>query len=336
MPVLNPSCSLDNPSPRVSSQFPVSQRRLLAANGRNFEPSRSRLRDWCHDRHKKSQKKKDERVVLRILRDRRGQLFLSVTSRCALLQSTRHSVSMRTSRKTSVSQAIELRLAELSDRIVACRKCPRLVCYRAQVARTKRRAYRDWTYWGRPVPGFGDARAPLMIIGLAPAAHGSNRTGRMFTGDRSGDFLYRQLYRAGFASLPTSSHRGDGLALRNAYISAVVRCAPPDNRPLPSELDNCAGYLHEELDLLKPRAVLALGAIAFAAYLKLLVGRGEIASRAPYRFAHGVEFRLPGALPRLFACYHPSQQNTQTGRLTHAMFSAALRRIRRMLDASQE
>jgi uracil-DNA glycosylase len=172
-----------------------------------------------------------------------------------------------------------------------------------------------------------------MIIGLAPGAHGANRTGRVFTGDRSGEFLYAQLYRAGFASQPTSTQRDDGLVLHNAYISAVARCAPPDNKPLPSEMRNCAPYFEEELDLLRPRAVLALGAIAFNAYLGLLVRRGQIPSRAPYRFAHGAECALPGGLPRLFASYHPSQQNTQTGRLTPAMMAAVLRRIRSMVGA---
>jgi uracil-DNA glycosylase family 4 len=234
-----------------------------------------------------------------------------------------------------MSRTADLRMLELAGRIVRCRKCPRLVQYREQVARTKRRAYRDCTYWGRPVPGFGDARAELMLIGLAPGAHGANRTGRMFTGDRSGEFLYGLLYRAGFASQPDATHREDGIELRNAYISAVARCAPPGNKPLPSEILSCAGYLEEELDLLKPRAILALGAIALHGYLGLLVRRGEIPSRAPYRFAHGAEFKLPGTLPRLFASYHPSQQNTQTGRLTPAMFFSVLRRIRRVLNAEQ-
>ena len=230
-----------------------------------------------------------------------------------------------------MSPAAASRLAALRETIIGCHKCPRLVRYREEVARTKRRAYRDCTYWGRPVPGFGDPRAELLIIGLAPGAHGANRTGRMFTGDRSGEFLYAQLCRAGLASQPTSTHVGDGLALRNAYISAAIRCAPPDNKPLPAEIQNCSGYLEEELDLLKPRAVLALGAIAFDSYLRLLVRRGQLASRADYRFAHGAQFKLPGDLPRLFASYHPSQQNTQTGRLTPAMFSSVLRRIRHAL-----
>ena len=203
------------------------------------------------------------------------------------------------------------------------------------MARTKRRAYRDWTYWGRPVPGFGDPSARLLVLGLAPAAHGANRTGRMFTGDRSGEFLYSQLHRFGLANQPKSTDREDGLRLHNAYISAVARCAPPDNKPLPSELRNCAGYLERELDLLRPIAVLALGAIAFNQYLALLVRRGEIPSRGAYRFAHGAEYALPGGLPLLFGAYHPSQQNTQTGRLTPAMFASVLRRIVRLLRAPQ-
>jgi uracil-DNA glycosylase len=222
-------------------------------------------------------------------------------------------------------------LRVLNEQIIACRKCPRLVAHREAVARVKRRAFREESYWGRPVPGFGDPRAELLIIGLAPAAHGANRTGRMFTGDRSGDFLYAQLYRAGFANQPTSRDVNDGLTLRHAYISAAARCAPPDNKPLPREILNCGPYLEQEIDLLRPRAVLALGAIAFETYLRLLVRRGELSSRAPYSFAHGASFKLPGALPQLFATYHPSQQNTQTGRLTPAMFASVLRRIRRAL-----
>jgi len=228
----------------------------------------------------------------------------------------------------------ESRLAELRETIIGCRKCPRLVRYREEVARTKRRAYRDSTYWGRPVPGFGDPRAELLIIGLAPGAHGANRTGRMFTGDRSGDFLYALLHRAGFASQPTSTSADDGLHLRNAYITAAARCAPPDNKPLPAEIANCSAYLEEELDLLHPRAVLALGAIAFDTYIRLLLRRGQLVSRAGYRFAHGAQFKLPGNLPRLFASYHPSQQNTQTGRLTPAMFASVLRRIRHTLQTT--
>ncbi len=234
--------------------------------------------------------------------------------------------------KSSPSETTERQLAELRDEIIACRKCPRLVRYREHIAKTKRRAYRDCHYWGRPVPGFGDPHARLVIVGLAPGAHGSNRTGRMFTGDRSGVFLYAQLFRAGFASQPASTSADDGLTLRNAYITAAARCAPPDNKPLPPELRKCAAYLEIELDLLRPRAILALGGVALHAYLDILVRRGTIASRAPYPFAHGAEFALPGDLPRLFASYHPSQQNTQTGRLTQAMMQRVLQRIGRFLD----
>jgi uracil-DNA glycosylase len=223
-------------------------------------------------------------------------------------------------------------LAVLEEEITNCRKCPRLVVYREEVARVKRRAYRDWTYWGHPVPAFGDPKAQLMIIGLAPAAHGANRTGRMFTGDRSGDFLYEQLYRAGFANQPTSKRSDDGLKLTNALISAAIRCAPPANKPLPEELRNCMPYLGRELALVRPRAVLALGGIALNTYLDHLKKLELIPSRAGFRFAHGARFTLPGDLPHLFAAYHPSQQNTQTGRLTPAMFARVLRQIRKFLE----
>jgi len=223
------------------------------------------------------------------------------------------------------------RLAVLEREITACRKCPRLVRYREEIARTKRRAYRDWTYWGRPVPAFGDLQADLVIVGLAPAAHGANRTGRMFTGDRSGDFLYQQLYDAGFANQPHSKRSDDGLVLEDALITAAVRCAPPDNKPLPGEIRNCSPYLEEELALVQPRAVLALGGIALNTYLDLLKRQGLIRSRAAYPFSHGASFVLPGVLPRLFAAYHPSQQNTHTGRLTPAMFARVLRLIRQFL-----
>jgi uracil-DNA glycosylase family 4 len=225
------------------------------------------------------------------------------------------------------------RLTILEREITNCRKCPRLVHFRQEIARTKRRAYRDWTYWGRPVPAFGDPNADLVLIGLAPAAHGANRTGRMFTGDRSGDFLYEQLYRAGFANQPHSKCSGDGLVLRGALISAAVRCAPPDNKPLPEEIRSCLSYLDQELALIRPRAVLALGSIALNAYLDLLKRKGLIASRAAYPFSHGASFVLPAGLPRLFAAYHPSQQNTQTGRLTPAMFARVLRKIREFLKS---
>jgi len=222
-------------------------------------------------------------------------------------------------------------LTILEHEITKCRKCPRLVLYREEVARTKRRAYRDWTYWGRPVPAFGDPEARLVIIGLAPAAHGANRTGRMFTGDRSGDFLYKQLYRAGFANQPQSKRCDDGLVLKDALISAAIRCAPPANKPLPEEIQNCLPYLERELEMIRPRAILALGGIALNTYLDLLKRQGLIASRAAYPFSHGASFTLPGDLPRLFAAYHPSQQNTQTGRLTPAMFARVLKKIHKFL-----
>src|ERR1700688_4161613 len=168
--------------------------------------------------------------------------------------------------------------AVLQHEITNCRRCPRLVDYREEVARAKRRAYRDWTYWGRPVPAFGDPDARLVILGLAPGAHGANRTGRMFTGDRSGDFLYAQLHRAGFANQPHSKRADDGLTLKGALISAAVRCAPPDNKPLPEEIRNCSPYLEKELALVIPRAILALGGIAFNMYLDLLKNRGLIPS----------------------------------------------------------
>jgi uracil-DNA glycosylase family 4 len=222
-------------------------------------------------------------------------------------------------------------LEQLNQEIVRCRKCPRLVIYREQVAREKRRSFIDWEYWGKPVPGFGDPGAELLILGLAPAAHGANRTGRMFTGDRSGDFLYKAMFRAGFANQPTSVRRGDGLALKNAYMAATLRCAPPANKPLPSELANCRPYFERELEILQPRAVLALGGIAMRAYLGMLKERGEISTLAQFPFAHGASYRLPGELPRLFASYHPSQQNTFTGKLTDAMLFKVLIDIRRFL-----
>ena len=223
-------------------------------------------------------------------------------------------------------------LGALNEEIVVCRKCPRLVEYREEVARAKRRAFRDWTYWGKPVPGFGDPRAELLILGLAPAAHGGNRTGRVFTGDRSGDFLYAALYKAGFANQPTSRQRNDGLQLKNAYVAATIRCAPPANKPLPSEIINCRSYLVREMEILGPRAVLALGKIAWDAYLEVLKQHGLIASRAAFRFAHGAEAELPGKGARLFGVYHLSQQNTQTGRVTSAMYGQVFGRILRFLS----
>jgi uracil-DNA glycosylase family 4 len=229
-----------------------------------------------------------------------------------------------------VEKAEQLRV--LAEEIVTCRKCPRLVKHREKMAREKRRAYREWTYWGKPVPGFGDPQAQLLIMGLAPAAHGANRTGRMFTGDRSGDFLYAALHKTGFANQPTSRHREDGLQLKNIYISATCRCAPPDNKPLPKEIANCRGYFERELQILQPKAVLTLGKIAWDGYLEILKQRGVITSRALYKFAHGAEAEVAAGTPRLFGVYHPSQQNTQTGRVTHAMYDKVLRRIQHFLE----
>jgi uracil-DNA glycosylase family 4 len=223
-------------------------------------------------------------------------------------------------------------LTRLAREVVACRLCPRLVEYRERVAREKRRAYLECNYWGKPVPGFGDPSARLLIIGLAPAAHGGNRTGRVFTGDRSGDFLFAALYDAGFANQPTSVTRDDGLRLIDAYITATARCAPPDNKPLPSEVLNCRGYMEREIRILQPKAVLALGKIAWDGYLETLKRSGVIASRGGYKFAHGAEADLPSPGPRLFAVFHPSQQNTQTGRVTQSMYAELLRRIRKFLE----
>jgi uracil-DNA glycosylase family 4 len=220
----------------------------------------------------------------------------------------------------------------LQQEIVDCRRCPRLIAHCQQVARVRRRAYRDWEYWGRPVPSFGDPRARLLILGLAPGAHGANRTGRMFTGDRSGDYLYRVLHATGFASQPASVSGEDGLTLRDAWISASAHCAPPGNKPSPGELAACRGYLERELDLLANlRVVVALGRIAFDTYLSILCGRGVIPNRAAFRFGHGTVHRLD---PVLIGSYHPSQQNTSTGRLTEAMLRAVFRRARRILSAS--
>ncbi len=206
--------------------------------------------------------------------------------------------------------------------------------YREAVAREKRRAFHDWDYWGKPVPGFGDPRAELLILGLAPAAHGANRTGRMFTGDRSGDFLYRALHRAGFANQARSERRDDGLKLRNAYISATLRCAPPANKPLPAELANCRPYFERELKMTRPQAILALGGIALRAYVRLLKEQGAIQKGSAFPFRHGASYSLGDGLPRLFAAYHPSQQNTFTGRLTEGMFDRVLAEIRRFLKSA--
>jgi uracil-DNA glycosylase len=207
--------------------------------------------------------------------------------------------------------------------VVGCRRCPRLVEWRERVARERRAAFADWDYWGRPVPGFGDPRARVYVLGLAPAAHGGNRTGRVFTGDRSGDFVFAALHRTGFASQPTSRRRDDGLRLEGAFIAAAVRCAPPGNRPLPEERDNCLPYAARELELLPGvRAIVCLGAYAWDAALRLV---GPV--RPKPRFAHGAEHELPDGRA-LLGTYHPSQQNTFTGKLTGPMLDEVLRRAR--------
>lgn len=225
------------------------------------------------------------------------------------------------------------KLERLHAEIIQCRACPRLVEWREEVARVKRRAYREWTYWGRPVPGFGDPRARLIIVGLAPAAHGANRTGRVFTGDRSGDFLYAGLHRAGFANQPRSEHRDDGLTLTGAYVTASARCAPPENKPLPEELARCAPFLDRELALLPGRVFLALGAIGWNASLTALARTGVAFPTPKPAFGHGTEVPLPGGRT-LVGCYHVSQQNTQTGRLTPVMFDAVMARVHQLLEAA--
>jgi uracil-DNA glycosylase family 4 len=227
-------------------------------------------------------------------------------------------------------------LQRIADEIAACRRCPRLIAHCRHIASVKRRAYADWEYWGRPVPSFGDPRARLLIVGLAPGAHGANRTGRVFTGDRSGDLLYRVLHRTGFASQPHATSRDDGLELRGAYITAAVHCAPPDNKPAPAEIRACRGYLERELDLLtQVRVVVALGRTAFDVYLSILRDRGRITSPRAYPFTHGAEHRLGADLPTLLASYHPSQQNTQTGRLTEEMFAAVFARARELAEIAR-
>jgi uracil-DNA glycosylase family 4 len=224
-------------------------------------------------------------------------------------------------------------LALLQQEVMGCRRCPRLIAHCREVAAVKRRAYRDWEYWGGPVPSFGDPEGQLLIIGLAPAAHGANRTGRMFTGDRSGEFLYRALQETGFASQASSLSRDDGLQLHNAYVTAAVRCAPPGNRPSPREIRTCRAYLQREMDLSNLRVVVALGRIAFDAYLALLRERGVIESRAAFRFGHNQEHRTGAGQPLLISSYHPSQQNTSTGRLTRQMLRAVFLRVKCRLGA---
>jgi uracil-DNA glycosylase family 4 len=210
-----------------------------------------------------------------------------------------------------------MNLASFNQEIISCSKCPRLIDHCRAVAITKRRAWNDWEYWGKPVPSFGDPAARLLIVGLAPGAHGANRTGRMFTGDRSGEFLYRSLHRAGFASQPDSHSLNDGLILHDAWITASAHCAPPDNKPTPAELRACRPWLEQEFELLNNvRVIVALGKIAFESCLSVMKTQGVIARPSQFRFGHDVLHELK---PALLCSYHPSQQNTSTGRLTQQM-----------------
>jgi uracil-DNA glycosylase family 4 len=219
----------------------------------------------------------------------------------------------------------------LHREIVACRACPRLVAHREAIAAEKRRAFRDWTYWGRPVPGFGDPNARIVLVGLAPAAHGANRTGRVFTGDRSGDFLFASLHRLGLANQATSVSRDDGLALTDVYVVAPVRCAPPDNKPTPDEIDRCAPFLDRELSLLpNARVLVALGAIAWRAILDHLSRHGTKVPRPLPAFGHGARVAL--GRWTVLGSYHVSRQNTQTGKLTPKMFDAVIAHARRIAE----
>ncbi|HMS83027.1 MAG TPA: uracil-DNA glycosylase [Nitrospira sp.] len=223
-------------------------------------------------------------------------------------------------------------LTALNKTITDCTDCPRLVLYRQEIAEQKRKQYRDWDYWGRPVPGFGDPHARLYVLGLAPAAHGGNRTGRVFTGDRSGDWLYEALYRYGFANQADSHSKGDGLALTDCYIGATVRCAPPGNKPSPDEFERCSQYLQAEVRLLRNhRIVVVLGKIAFDHYLKTCRSQGRTIPVPAPRFGHGSVYRFPWGVTML-GSYHPSQQNTFTGKLTRPMFHAVFQRAKKEID----
>jgi uracil-DNA glycosylase family 4 len=218
----------------------------------------------------------------------------------------------------------------LDRELLTCRKCPRLVDWREEVARVKRRAYLDWDYWGKPVPGFGDQNARVLVVGLAPGAHGANRTGRMFTGDGSGDFLYPALFQAGFANQPQALQRGDGLQLKDMFISAVCRCVPPGNKPKADEISNCLPYLEAEIDLISDlKVIVALGRIAFDQTLRIY--RRRTGERLRFKFEHGGQYQLGEGLPWLVASYHPSRQNTQTGRLTKAMFTDVWEKTNKIL-----
>jgi len=224
-------------------------------------------------------------------------------------------------------------LTVLNQDVIACTRCPRLVEYREKIAREKRRAYLSWDYWGKPVPGFGDPKARVLVMGLAPGAHGSNRTGRPFTGDASGNFMYPVLYETGFANQPNATDRNDGLKLHDLYITAAVRCAPPDNKPLPSELANCSTFLDREMaGLDRVMVIVALGKIGFDAYLNYLKRRGLLKSKKDFVFGHGLSYPMPEG-KTLLASYHPSNQNTQTGKLTRAMFVKIFQQTRKLAEA---
>src|SRR5690606_903894 len=224
-------------------------------------------------------------------------------------------------------------LQRLAEELVACTRCPRLIAYCREIAATKRRMYADWDYWGKPLPGFGDPEARLLVVGLAPAAHGGNRTRRMFTGDSSADWLMEALHAHGFANQPTSTHRDDGLKLHGAYITAAARCAPPDNRPTTEELANCRPYLRRELELLRNvRVVIVLGRIAYEAFWQAMKELGRIGRDVKRPdFAHGAVFAWDPAEPTLVMSYHPSRQNTQTGRLTRDMFHSVFAMARKLI-----
>ncbi|MCK6584459.1 MAG: uracil-DNA glycosylase [Anaerolineales bacterium] len=217
-------------------------------------------------------------------------------------------------------------LSTINNEIIYCRKCPRLVAWRQEVARVKRKAYKDEEYWGKPVPGFGDPKARVLVVGLAPGAHGSNRTGRQFTGDASGNFLFPALYKAGFANQPRAESRGDGLLLKDMYITASGRCAPPDNKPTPQELDNCQPYLEREIAIIQPKVIVCLGKIAFDRLLKVFALHG-------LKFSHGATYKLITGL-WLICSYHPSQQNTSTGKLTVKMFDEIWKKAGQLASGS--
>jgi uracil-DNA glycosylase len=243
-----------------------------------------------------------------------------------------HSIARSDTPSGAVHGCLTDGLAAVHRHIVSCEQCPRLRHYCRRIAVEKKRAHRDDVYWGRPVPGFGSPRARLLIVGLAPAAHGANRTGRVFTGDGSGDFLMSALYRTGFANIPTSQRADDGLILFDAYIVAAVRCAPPGNKPLPEEIARCIGHLDAELnELSEVQVVIALGKVAFDAWLQLMKRRG-MSLRPKPMFRHGAIVKVGKDLPTLLGCYHPSRQNTNTGKLTNEMIEGVFRKARRLLD----